>query len=141
MLEYPAQLIKQKGGYIATFRDIPEALTSGRTRAATLDMAADALATAMEFYLEDRRPVPPPSKPRRGEDIGELPASVAVKVLLLNEMLKTGTTPAKLARALDASPQTVTRIVDLRHATKIDTLAEAFRAIGKKLTISVDDAA
>ena len=38
---------------------------------------------------------------------------------------------AKLARALDASPQTVTRIVDLRHATKIDTLAEAFRAIGK----------
>ena len=62
-------------------------------------------------------------------------------MLLLNEMLKTGTTPAKLARALDASPQTVTRIVDLRHATKMDTLAEAFRAIGKKLTISVDDAA
>ena len=55
--------------------------------------------------------------------------------------MKIGTTPAQLARALDASPQTVTRIVDLRHATKIDTLAEAFRAIGKKLTISVDDAA
>ena len=55
--------------------------------------------------------------------------------------MKTGTTPAQLARALDASPQTVTRIVDLRHATKIDTLAEAFRAIGKKLTISVYDAA
>ena len=99
MLGYPVHLTKQKSGYTATFRDIPEALTSGRTKAAALEMAADALATAMEFYLEDRRPVPSPSKPRRGEDVVELPASVAVKVLLLNEMLKTGTTPAKLARA------------------------------------------
>ena len=75
MLGYPVTLSKQKSGYTATFRDIPEALTAGRTRAAALDMAADALATAMEFYLEDRRPVPPPSKPRRGEDVVELPSS------------------------------------------------------------------
>ena len=138
---YPAIIRRTKGGFVVGFRDIPEALTAGATRAAALDMAADALATAMEFYFEDRRPVPRPSKPRRGEVPVDLPASVAVKVLLLNEMLASGVTPAKLARALDASPQTVTRIVDLRHATKIDTLADAFRAIGKRLAITVEDAA
>ena len=137
MIGYPAKLQKEQDGYVVSFRDIPEALTSGASREEALEMAGDALATAMEFYFEDRRPVPMPSKPRKGEVSVELPASVAVKVLLLNEMLKENVTPSKLARKLDTSPQTVTRIVDLHHATKIDTLAQAFKAIGKTLTFSV----
>jgi antitoxin HicB len=137
MLGYPARIQKQEDGYVVSFRDIPEALTAGDTRQQAMEMAADALATAMEFYFEDRRQVQLPSKARAGEAVIDLPASVAVKVLLLNEMLKENITPSKLARRLDASPQTVTRIVDLHHATKIDTLAEAFKAIGKTLTFSV----
>lgn len=122
---------------MVSFRDIPEALTSGATKKEAIEMAIDALATAMEFYVEDRRRVPMPSKARRGEEIVDLSASIAVKVLLLNEMLKENVTPSKLAKRLDTSPQAVTRIVDLRHATKIDTLAEAFKAIGKTLTFTV----
>src|SRR5690606_2201972 len=137
LIDYPAKLHKEQDGYVVSFRDIPEALTSGASREEALEMAGDALATAMEFYFEDRRPVPMPSKPRKGEVSVELPASVAVKVLLLDEMLKESVTPSKLARKLDTSPQTVTRIVDLHHATKIDTLAQAFKAIGKTLTFSV----
>jgi antitoxin HicB len=78
-----------------------------------------------------------PTKARKGEEVVELPASVAVKVLLLNEMLKENMTPSKLAKKLDTSPQTITRIVDLHHATKIDTLADAFKAMGKTLSFSV----
>lgn len=137
LFNYPANIQKEPDGYVVSFRDVPEALTSGATKKAALDMAADALATAMQFYFEDRRPVPLPSKARKGEESIELPASVAVKVLLLNEMLKENMTPSKLARKLDASPQTVTRIVDLHHATKIDTLAEAFKAMGKTLRFCV----
>ena len=137
MLNYPAHVQKERDGYVVTFRDIPEALTSGATRQEALDMAQDALATAMDFYVEDRRQVPLPSKPRKGEDVVLMPASIAVKVLLLNEMLKENVTPSKLAKKLDTTPQTVTRIVDLHHATKIDTLAAAFRAMGKTLTFSV----
>jgi len=137
MFGYPARIQKQPDGHVVSFRDIPEALTAGATRQQAMDMAADALATAMEFYFEDRRQVPLPSKARKGEAVITLPASVAVKVLLLNEMLKENITPSKLARRLDASPQTVTRIVDLPHATTIATPAEAFKAIGKTLTFSV----
>lgn len=137
MFGYPAQFQKEKDGYVVSFRDIPEALTSGATKKEAIEMAGDALATAMEFYFEDRRQVPMPSKERKGEEMVDLPASVAVKILLLNEMLKENMTPSKLAKKLDTSPQTVTRIVDLHHATKIDTLAEAFKAMGKTLTFSV----
>lgn len=137
MFGYPAQFQKERDGYVVSFRDIPEALTSGATKKDATDMAGDALATAMEFYFEDRRQVPMPSNARKGEEVVDLPASVAVKVLLLNEMLKENMTPSKLAKKLDTSPQTVTRIVDLHHSTKIDTLAEAFKAMGKTLTFSV----
>jgi antitoxin HicB len=137
MLNYPARFQKERDGYVVTFRDIPEALTSGATKKEAMEMAADALATSMEFYFEDRRQVPMPTKARKGEEVVELPASVAVKVLLLNEMLKENMTPSKLAKKLDTSPQTITRIVDLHHATKIDTLADAFKAMGKTLSFSV----
>ena len=137
MFGYPARFQKEKDGYVVSFRDIPEALTSGVTKKEAMEMAEDALATAMEFYFEDRRQVPMPSKARQKEVVVELSASIGVKVLLLNEMLKENLTPSKLAKKLDASPQTVTRIVDLRHATKIDTLAEAFKVMGKTLTFSV----
>lgn len=60
--------------------------------------------------------------------------------MLLNSMLKERVTPAELARKLDTSPQAVTRIIDLRHATKIDTIADALRVLGKKLVIDVVDA-
>ena len=74
---YPAQVAKQADGYAVSFRDVPEALTSGATKKEALDMAADALATAMQFYFEDRRAVPLPSKARKGEEPIELPASVS----------------------------------------------------------------
>lgn len=137
MLNYPARLEKDGAGYVVSFRDIPEALTSGRTKKEALEMAYDALATAMDFYFEDRREVPMPSRTRKGEEEIELPISMSAKVLLLNEMLKEKITPTSLAKRLHTSPQTITRIVDLHHTTKIDTIAEALNALGKKLVLSI----
>jgi len=137
MLRYPARIEPDGDGYVVSFRDIPEALTSGATRDEALAMAADALRTAMEFYFEDRRPVARASRPKAGEVLVPLPASVSAKVLLLNEMLKQRVTPAELARRLHTRPQDVNRIVDLRHATKIDTIAAALQAMGRELELSV----
>jgi len=83
---YPARFIRERDGYVVSFRDIPEALTSGSTKNEALGMAGDALATAMEFYFEDRRQIPMPSKARKGEEVVDLSASFAVIVRLLNEM-------------------------------------------------------
>lgn len=137
MLRFPANIVPDDGGFAASFPDIPEALTSGDTIEQAREMAADALATAMEFYFEDGRPVPLPSKAKRGQHLVELPASVSAKVLLLNEMIAQGVTQAELARRLNTRKQEVQRIVNLDHATKIDTIEAAFRALGKRLELTV----
>ncbi|MDA5482166.1 type II toxin-antitoxin system HicB family antitoxin [Yersinia intermedia] len=134
-MRYPVNFEHDETGWAASFPDIPEAHTGGATKEEALSEALDALVTAFYFYLEDQRPVPMPST--SGEDFVEVPASVAAKVLLLNVMLSTGTTNAELARRLGTRPQDVQRIVDLGHVTKIDTIETAFKALGKRLEITV----
>lgn len=137
MLTYPAKLTRDGDGYLVQFPDIPEALTQGRTREKALDMAADALRTAMDFYFEDGRRVPMPSRVKRGQVAVELPPSVGAKVLLLNTMLEQRVTAAELARRLHTSPQSVNRLVNLGHATKIDTVAIALKALGRRMELVV----
>lgn len=138
MFNYPAKFTPEvDGGYSVTFRDIPEAITQGDTLEEAQAEAVNALVTAMEFYFEDNRPVPEPSKARRGEALVQLPPSVATKVMLLNLMLQERKRPVDLARTMHVKPQEITRIMNLHHATKIDTLAAAFGALGRQLDIRV----
>jgi len=135
MRGYPARLYKD-GKYITvSFPDIPEAHTFGNNRAHALEMAKEALELSMEFYFDDMRPVPMPSKPKRGQAVVELSPSVAAKVLLLNEMLRQRVRPIDLARRLGTTKQEVNRLTNLRHSTKIDRIDAALRALGKRLFV------
>jgi antitoxin HicB len=135
MRGYPVHLRKDGEFITVSFPDIPEAHTFGNNRAHALEMAKEALELAMEFYFEDRRPVPPPSQPKRGQAVVELPASLSAKVLLLNEMLRQKVHPAELARRIGTTPQVVNRLVNLRHTSKIDGIDTALRALGKRLIL------
>jgi antitoxin HicB len=138
MSNYPAKFAPDAdGGFVVTFRDIPEAITQADTLKEAREAARDALITAMDFYVEDRRVVPQPSKAKKGEELVELPPSVAAKVLLLNTMIEGRTRPVDLARAMRTKPQEVNRLMDLHHTTKIDTLADAFKAMGRSLELVV----
>ena len=49
---YPCELaVDEDGAFVATFPDVPEAITGGKDRAEALEMAADALATALAGYV------------------------------------------------------------------------------------------
>jgi len=135
---YPAKFEPaQEGGFVVTFRDIPEAITQGDTFDEAMEMAKDALVTAMDFYFEDQRNVPEPSTPLADEHVVALPPSVYTKVLLLNEILERQIAQAELARRMHVRPQEVTRLLDLRHATKIDTISRAFETLGRQLVVGV----
>jgi antitoxin HicB len=138
-MQYPITLTldKQDGGYVVTFADIPEAITQGDTLEEAMTMAQEALETALEFYFEDGRTVPMPSKKKRGQKVIELPASLAAKVLLLNEMIKQKIRPVELARRLNTTPQEINRLTNLRHTTRIDGIAAALQAMGRHLEIRV----
>jgi antitoxin HicB len=135
MSGYPVHLRKDGDFITVSFPDIPEAHTFGDNREHALKMAKEALETAMEFYFEDRRPVPDPSKAKRGQEVVELSASLSAKVLLLNEMLRQKVRPAELARRIGTTPQEVNRLTNLRHTSKIDGIATALKALGKTLEI------
>jgi len=135
MRGYPVNLRKDGKFVLVTFPDIPEAITQGKDRTEALAMAREALEISMDFYFENHRPVPMPSKPKRGQAVVELPLSVAAKVLLLNEMLRQKVRPIDLARRIGTTKQEVNRLTDLKHATKIDRIDTALRALGKRLTL------
>src|ERR1035441_9672336 len=122
MLSYPARIAREGDGFMVSFPDIPVALTGAATREQALAIAADALITALDFYFQNRRQVPAPSAPKRGQVMIDLPPRVGAKVLLLNEMLRQQVKPAELARRMNVRPQEVNRLTDLRHPTKIDTI-------------------
>jgi antitoxin HicB len=135
MLAYPVKLSRDGKFLMATFPDIPEAHTQGDSVEDALAMAKDALETALDFYFDERRIVPSPSKPKRGQYVIELPLSVSAKVLLLNEMLHQKVRPAELARRLKTTPQEVNRLTNIRHISRIDGIASAMKVLGKTLEV------
>lgn len=135
-MRYPAHFeAVPEGGYVVTFRDVPEAITQGDTEEEAMAMAEDALVTAMDFYFEGQRVVPSPSRAHKGERLVELPPSVVAKIMVLNLLVETSVSQAELARRMGTRPQEVQRIVSLNHPTKIDTLDKALQALGKRLEL------
>ena len=137
-MKYPAKFEPaEEGGFVITFRDIPEAISQGDDLIEARTMAKDALITAMDFYFEDKRLVPSPSAIIEGESYIALPVSVASKVLLLNEMVSQKVTASELARRMGTIPQEINRLIDLGYTTKIDRVAQALEALGKRLEVAL----
>lgn len=135
---YPAKFdLQDDGCYVVSFRDIPEALTQGYSLEETKENALDSLITAFDFYFEDNRAIPLPSEALEGEYLIELPISVWSKVLLLNAMLEQHVSQSELAKRLHRSRQEMQRIIDLNHNTKIDTVVEALKQLGKQPIFSI----
>ncbi|NLS53873.1 type II toxin-antitoxin system HicB family antitoxin [Hafnia alvei] len=134
-MRYPVNLEPDSGGFFVSFPDIPEALTQGDSREDALSMALDALVTAFEFYFEDNRKVPLPSEVT-GEFV-DVPLSVASKVLMLNAFIDSSMTQTELANRMGVKKQEITRLFDLKHATKIDAVQKAMRVLGKRLEFQV----
>lgn len=70
----------EEGGFIASFRDVPEAITEAWDLEELKTNARDALITAIDFYIEDGREFPSPSEFQTGDVAVDLPVSVTSKV-------------------------------------------------------------
>lgn len=70
-------------GFVVTFRDVPEANTQGDTFIEAVEMAQDALQTAMEFYDEDNKPRPKPSVAIHGDVIIDINRGVFTKPCII----------------------------------------------------------
>jgi antitoxin HicB len=138
MLIYPVELVPDDNGtLLVTCPDLPEVASVGDDEDEALLNVVDAIETALDIYLEERRPIPLPSEPPTGARAVTLPAQVSLKVLLHNEMLKQGVRKAELARRLDWRLPQVERLLSLNHASRLDQLERAARVLGKQVDVRV----
>lgn len=137
-MRYPAIVHKEKaGGCWLSFPDVPGTYTNGTSVEDAMSHALDALETMFMYTFGTGELIPLPSLPRRGQKWVELPPTVAAKVLLHNEMVKQKVRPIDLARRMGIPRQELTRVLNLKHKTKIDTTAQALNALGKRLELNV----
>ncbi|MGO4279080.1 type II toxin-antitoxin system HicB family antitoxin [Cupriavidus sp. RAF20_2] len=136
MYAYPVNLTPDDNGtLLVTFPDVPEATSVGEDEADALVEGLDALEAAFEIYFQEKRIIPRGSKPKRGQRTVVLPALVAAKVQLANELLTQGVRKAELARRLALHMPQVDRLLDLRHSSKIEQIEAAFHQLGKRLEV------
>lgn len=138
MLNYPITLTPDSNGtFLVGFIDFPEANSVGDSVDDALIQAVDALITALEFYFDERRPVPLPSRPAPGQHTVTLPALETAKVLLWNEMQRQNLRKADLARMLNVHQPQIDRLFDLRHSSKLDFVEQTALALGRRLAITL----
>ncbi|MGA2268383.1 MAG: type II toxin-antitoxin system HicB family antitoxin [Bryobacteraceae bacterium] len=142
MLTYPAQFTPENGGFVVTFPDIPEAITEGDSEAEARDYAIDALETALSEYINRRREIPRARRVRgRGYRMVVVPALAEAKVRLYQAMRAGGVRKAELARRLGWHKSQVDRLLDLKHASRLDQIEQALGVLRKRLVIEIEDAA
>jgi antitoxin HicB len=137
MFDYPLTLIPGGGTVLVSFIDVPEAITFGADEDEALLQAVDALETPLSFYVEARKPLPVASKPRRGQRTVRPSALEGAKLGVHQAMTEQGIKKAELARRLDWHMPQVDRLFDLRHASRLDRIEAAARALGRHLAVRV----
>jgi antitoxin HicB len=140
-MDYPVTLTPDDNGTVlVTFPDVDGAVTFGDTIDEALTRAPDALATILEAYIKDRRPIPPPST-RRTKYRVAVPALVEAKIRLYEAMRAAKVGKAELGRRLDWLLPQVDRLLAMTHGSKLAQLEAAFGALGKRLVVGVEDVA
>lgn len=133
---YPVRLKRDEdGSYIATSRDVPEALTEAATAAACLRAMGDALGAALAGYSLAARPLPAPSALKSNEHLVPVAPLVAAKLALRSAQQIQGLSNVALAQGLGVSEGVVRRLVDPDHASRLEGVLEALAVLGQSLIV------
>jgi antitoxin HicB len=137
---YPVRLEQEEdGGYVVTLPDIGYGATQGDTLEEALAQAEDLLEEAVLGMMAHGEAVPAPSR-AKGRPTVALPALTAAKLEAYRAMRAAGLNKKQLAARLGWQPSQVTRLFDRRHASPLDQIEAALKALGRRLVVSSDAA-
>ena len=129
---------------LVTCPDLPGVVTFGETREDAIRHVVDAIEEWIAGLIADGLPVPRPRRTtrlRKHEALAALPALTTLKTQLYWALQDAGITRAELMRRLNWNRESVDRLFRLDHASRIDQLEAAFRALGRTLDINIAEAA
>ncbi|MHB1102914.1 MAG: type II toxin-antitoxin system HicB family antitoxin [Devosia sp.] len=143
-MHYVAKFVPDGEGFLVTFSSIPEAVTGGASKNEALENAGDALEVALLTYASDGRPLPTESvRPQSGGSYFRIPvsATVTAKLAFIAAFKSSGLTRVALATRLGKAEGEIRRMLDPYHRTKLASLEAGLRALGKRLVVTVEEAA
>ena len=136
--QYPCQLTTDEEGWlVATFPDVPEAITGGEDRSEALETAEDALATALAGYVHEKRNIPAPGEAVAGQVLVAVQPVVAAKLALYTAMRAQRITKVELADRLGISESAVRKLANPDHRSHVSQVQKALRAVGHSLVVEV----
>jgi antitoxin HicB len=138
-VDYPVTLEHDDNKTIlVSFPDFPEAHTFGTDESDALAHARDALASAIDAYIKDKRDIPLAAALVTKHRI-TVPALIEAKVRLYETMRTSKIGKAELGRRLGWHLPQVDRLLAMSHGSKLEQLESAFGALGKRLVVVVED--
>ncbi|QTF10458.1 hypothetical protein HC231_22950 [Brenneria izadpanahii] len=139
MFNYPALVSfdEDSGQYEILYRDFKNLTSTAFTEEDIVLEAARWLTEIIGEYIDSRIPIPQPSALQHDEIRIHLPVLVNLKAALHNAMIQTGTRKADLARKLNQKGPQIDRLLDVNHASKIETLEQALYLLGYEVSVSV----
>ena len=139
---YPAEIQQDEDGrFVVTFPDFGWGATDGATRDEALTEAKDLLRELISTTIRENGHLPPPSQANRQRPIVVPPVQVALKAALYDAYRNAGISQRQLARDLHVAESAVRRMLNPDHPTTAATIDEALRHLGKRITVTVTDAA
>jgi antitoxin HicB len=141
MLRYPVKLEPDDNGtLLVTCPALPEVTTFGEDEADGLHRAAGAIEEALAARIADGEDIPQGALRPRGPAVA-LPLMTSLKTSLYRALRESGITRAELMRRLGWNRESVDRLFRLDHASRLDQIEAAFKALGKSVAVKVEETA
>ena len=139
---YPTKVERDLDGrYVVTFPDFGWGATDGATLDEALAEARDLLREVIAATMREGKDLPEPSRATKRRPLVVPPVPIALKAALYEAFRTAGMSQRRLARDLDVAESEVRRMLNPDHATKAVTIDRALRRLGKRVTVTVGEAA
>ena len=140
--DYPVEIEQDEDGrHVVTFPDFGWGATDGATRDEALAEARDLLRELIAATMRDGKDLPTPSRATARRPLVVPPVPVALKAALYEAFRAAGVSQRRFARALGVGESEMRRMLNPDHATRAATIDEALRRLGKRVSITVGEAA
>ena len=139
---YPVEVERDEDGrYVVAFPDFGWGATDGATLDEALAEARDLLRELIAATMREGGDLPKPSRSTKRRPLVVPPVPIALKAALYEAFRKAGVSQRRLARDLDIAESEVRRMLNPDHTTKAATIDRALRRLGKRVSVTVGEAA
>ncbi|MGO4522990.1 type II toxin-antitoxin system HicB family antitoxin [Dyella sp. 2RAF44] len=137
-MQYAVKLIQDGDAFVATCRDLPTFNSVGESIEDALQESRDAIALALQYYIDESLPIPNASERRRHEHCVTLRPLDVAKAGLYRLMKVASVSRKDLACLSGLDMRQINRLLDLTQSSRIEQLEAALASLGFRIVVSIE---